>query len=59
MFPFCVVLLIGLKAAVSDLGETDGFDKGGLVQRGGGGGGVVLTLLSWVGECCVADVGNV
>lgn len=57
MFPFCVTLLIGLKA--SGLGDSDGLGNGGFAQRGGGGGGVILTLFDWVGECCVLVVGNV
>lgn len=56
MFPFCVALLIGLKASASDFGER-GFVKGGLAHRGGGGGGVVFTLFE-VGDNWVLDVGN-
>jgi hypothetical protein len=43
MLPFCVDLLIGLKA--SDLGDREDLEKGGLAHRGGGGGGVVFTPL--------------
>lgn len=57
MFPFCETLLIGQKA--SDFGDKDDLENGGFAHRGGGGGGVVLTLLTWVGECCVLVVGNV